>query len=51
MTAADYDHIALVLRYSNGKIVLLESLRETGVTTCEWDRFIRLKWYEKYHSV
>ncbi len=51
MTGSKYDHIALLLRYSNGKIVIFESLRETGVTVTDWDKFVNMKWHDLYHKI
>jgi hypothetical protein len=35
-----YDHVALVVKFSDGRVVLFEALRETGVGICDWDKFI-----------
>lgn len=51
ITRSKYDHIALILRYSNGKLVIFESLRDTGVSVCDWDRFMRMKWFNLYNKV
>ena len=51
LTRSDYDHIALVIRYENDKIVVFESLRDTGVTMCPWEKFMNLKWYSNYDRV
>ncbi|CDW74624.1 UNKNOWN [Stylonychia lemnae] len=42
---------ALVLKYSSGKLVLFESLRDTGVSVCEWNKFINKKWFDMYNKV
>ena len=51
MTRSKYDHVAMILRYKNGKIVLFESLRDTGVSVCDWQRFVSLKWFDLYYKV
>ncbi len=30
---------------------MFESLRDTGVSVCDWERFMRLKWNDLYHKV
>jgi hypothetical protein len=46
-----YDHVALVVKFSDGRVVLFEALRETGVGICDWDKFINKKWNEMYSKV
>lgn len=58
VTRSKYDHVAMVVRFGGGggsagegKLVIFEALRETGVGICEWDRFINKKWYQLYSRV
>ncbi|TNV83772.1 hypothetical protein FGO68_gene10927 [Halteria grandinella] len=51
LTRSKYDHVAMVVRFADGRLVVFESLRETGVGICEWDRFINKKWNELYTRV
>jgi Permuted papain-like amidase enzyme, YaeF/YiiX, C92 family len=51
LTRSKYDHVAMIVRASDQKIVVFESLRETGVSTCTWERFLTKKWYTNYQSI
>ena len=51
ITGSAYDHIAILLRYSNGKIVIFECLRDTGVNVCDWSKFLAKKWFNLYSKV
>ena len=42
---ADYDHVAMMLRYNNGKLVIFESTGSTGVAVLDWDIFVKNKWH------
>ena len=53
VTRSDYDHVALLLKYSDGDIVLLEATGLEGVGVCKWSTFKRNNWhtlYDKYIS-
>ena len=51
VTRSKYDHVAMLVRVSESKLVVLESLRETGVSVCDWDRFVTKKWFNLYTSI
>jgi hypothetical protein len=51
VTSSKFDHVALVVRLPQDRLVIFESLRETGVATCDWDRFITKKWNEMYNLI
>eukprot|EP00347_Sterkiella_histriomuscorum_P001620 403371331 len=51
LTRSDYDHIALLIKYDNSKIVIFESLRDQGVQVCQWDKFINMNWHDMYHKI
>jgi len=51
VTRSRYDHVALILRFPDGRLAIFESLRETGVTIVEWDRFMNKKWHDLYSSI
>ena len=40
ITGSSYDHIALVLCYSSGRLCLLEATQATGVCLLSWDDFM-----------
>lgn len=42
------DHIALLLRYNSGEIVLFEVTGKTGVGLCTWRVFVKNKWNNLY---
>jgi len=44
ITGSDFDHVAMVLRYADGSIVLLESTGNTGVALLDWKTFTKNKW-------
>jgi len=50
-TRSSIDHVALLLKYSNGKVVIFESLSNQGVGVVDWERFMRLNWHEMYNRV
>jgi len=43
--------VALLLRYSTGKIVVFESLNESGVGVVDWQKFLNLKWFDLYDRI
>lgn len=45
------DHVALLLRYSSGNIVLFEATGETGVILTNWHDFLTYSWYEQYGKI
>lgn len=45
------DHVALILRYSSGNIVLFETTGETGVILTDWNDFLRYNWHEQYQKI
>jgi len=49
LSQTKYDHVAMVIRLEDGKIMLLEALRESGVGLCEWSRFLNKKWNKLYN--
>jgi uncharacterized protein YycO len=51
VTRSKYDHVALTVRFPDGRLAIFESLRENGVTIVEWDRFINKKWFDLYSRV
>jgi hypothetical protein len=51
LTGSSFDHVALLLKFPDGRLVLFEALRDTGVTVCDWTRFMTKKWFSLYHSV
>jgi hypothetical protein len=45
------DHVALLLRYSDGDIVLLEATGKEGVGLCRWRTFKRNRWHLLYSKL
>ena len=50
-TRCDYDHVALLLKYKNSKIVLFESTGAQGIDLLSWDNFVSNKYYEVYQTI
>jgi hypothetical protein len=51
LTKSQFDHIAVVIRYSNGNIGFLESALPGGVDLVNWDLFTFCEWYKNYEKV
>ena len=51
VTRSDYDHVAMILRYADGSLVLLESTGNTGVALLDWDVFLKNKWHGLYSKL
>ncbi|CDW71588.1 ph domain-containing protein [Stylonychia lemnae] len=45
------DHVALLLRYSSGNVVLFEATGETGVILTDWNEFLLNNWISQYHKI
>ena len=45
------DHVGLVLRYADGRVVLFEALGGSGVLLTDWKEFLANKWYEPYKKI
>ena len=50
-TGSHYDHVALILRYGNNELVLLEATGREGVGLCSWSCFMRNKWQNLYKKL
>jgi len=50
-TGSQYDHVALILRYGNNELVLLEATGKEGVGLCTWGCFMRNKWHLLYKKI
>ena len=48
---SNIDHVAMLLRYASGKIVLFEAIGGTGVTLTDWNDFIENKWHLAYKKI
>eukprot|EP00347_Sterkiella_histriomuscorum_P023057 403336117 len=48
---SDYDHVGLLLRYSQGNVVLFEATGETGVTLTDWHDFLYNDWHLLYDKI
>lgn len=47
-TRGDFDHIALIMCFASGKVILLEATDKDGVACLEWDYFIKMNWHTMY---
>ena len=47
-TRSNYDHIALLLKYTNGKVVIFEATGKEGIVLCTWESFIKNNWHKIY---
>lgn len=50
-TGSEYDHVALLLRYGNNELVLLEATGKEGVGLCSWTCFMRNRWHLLYKKL
>lgn len=48
---SEYDHIALVLRYSSGRLGILEATELEGVNIVLWEDFMRFRWHLMYSRI
>jgi hypothetical protein len=49
--SSKYDHVALVIRYSNGELALLESTSMDGVSIVRWQDFMVYRWHLLYQWI
>lgn len=47
-TGSVYDHVALLVKYKSGDLILFEAVGRTGVGLCRWKTFLQKKWYKLY---
>jgi hypothetical protein len=47
-TRGEFDHIALIMCFASGKVILLEATDKDGVACLEWDYFIKMNWHLMY---
>jgi hypothetical protein len=47
-TRASYDHVAMIVRYTDGEIGLLEATSDNGVDIVMWDDFMLNNWHLLY---
>lgn len=48
ITRGAFDHIALIMCFASGKVILLEATEKDGVACLEWDYFIKMNWHKMY---
>lgn len=48
ITRGEFDHIALIMCYASGKVILLEATDKDGVACLEWDYFVKMNWNTMY---
>ena len=51
VTASDYDHIAMFLRFADGQLIYLESSSNFGVQIFKWDDFLNNKLFLNYEKI
>lgn len=51
ITGGQYDHVALLLRFANGKLVVLEATGTAGVSLVAWSDFVKHSWYKLYPRI
>ena len=51
LTRSKYDHVAMVLCYSSGRIMLLEATQFQGVSLTDWSDFLYNKWQDLYEAI
>ena len=51
LTGSKYDHVAMVLCYSSGRIMLLEATQFQGVSLTDWSDFLYNKWQDLYEAI
>jgi len=49
-TGSKYDHVAIILRYGDSELSVLEA-ESKGVGLCNWKTFMKNKWYNLYKSI
>jgi hypothetical protein len=51
VSRSEHDHIALVLRYSSGRLGILEATDLEGVSIVLWEDFMRFRWHLLYSRI
>jgi len=51
ISRSEFDHIALVLRYSSGRLGILEATELEGVNIVLWEDFMRFRWHLMYSRI
>lgn len=51
VTKSEYDHVAFILKYTSGKIGLLEATGAEGVSIAYWDDFMLHQWNKLYNRL
>ena len=51
VTASEYDHTAMFLRYANGKLIYFESCSNTGVQTFKWNYFFENRLFLNFEKM
>ena len=50
-TRSQYDHVAIILRYGDHEMSFLEAESPGGVGICNWNTFMRNRWYNLYKYI
>lgn len=48
---SNIDHVALLLRYSTGHLILFEATGDFGVILTDWNDFHDYKWHLMYEKI
>jgi len=48
VTRGEYDHAAIMIRFTNNRLCFLEAMGNTGVTLVDWKEFVENQWHKLY---
>ena len=51
ITRGIFDHIAMIMCFASGKIILLEATEKDGVSCLEWEYFMKMDWHLMYTKI
>ena len=51
VTASEYDHTAMFLRFANGQLIYFEASSNIGVQIFKWDYFFNNKLYTNFDKM
>lgn len=50
-TRAEYDHVAMILKFNSGTLYFFEATGYYGVGICQWSDMVTEKWYQLYDKI
>ncbi|CDW89200.1 ph domain-containing protein [Stylonychia lemnae] len=51
ITKSNYNHVAVLIRCSEGQLKFIEATINLGVDVVDWDQFVVNRWYQNYDRV